>query len=396
MRGGLPSRSSSRSASSGPPGPPEAPSPQLSQRLTAPRRPGRGGTHPKSGSPQAGHGGFSGPDPASSGTTGVCCVPGIACSVRAVQGKAEILEWESRWAKPAALVTLVAVGLLVASVFVGGAVSGDGEAEVLRSTHEHSSAVTATSLLQAFGFALFALPLFFLFRAAQARSDRVRRQFIGLILVAPLFLAISSGLSAAARNDAASTFVAGDAKPTLTRAEAKEKCVDERDELGAEDFTAEYEPEAGEAPLAACEDRQREDDAAIEARTEASTAAAVSGFGIAGALGLAVALFYTGLWAMRTGLMGRFWASLGMALGIAIIFGLFPLALIWFLYLALLIAGWLPGGKPPAWDAGEAIPWPTPGEKAAEELEPEDPDNGEESSADQALGEERRKRKQRD
>lgn len=306
--------------------------------------------------------------------------------------KAETLEWESRWAGPVAAVTLVAVGLLIASVFAGGAVSGDGEAEVLRSTHEHSSAVTATSLLQAFGFALFALPLYYLFRAAQARSDRVRRQFIGLILIAPLFLAVSSGLSAAARNDAASTFVAGDAKPTLTRAEARKDCVEERDELGSGDFAAEYGAKAGAPALAACEERQVEDDAAVNARTEGSTAAAVSGFGIAGALGLAVALFYVGLWTMRTGLMGRFWSSLGMALGVAIIFGLFPLALIWFLYVALLIGGWVPGGKPPAWDAGEAVPWPTPGEKAAEELEPP----SEESSADQALGEERRKRKQRD
>lgn len=306
--------------------------------------------------------------------------------------KAETLEWEARWARPVAAATLVGVGLLIASVFVGGAVSGDGEAEVLRSTHEHSSAVTATSLLQAFGFALFALPLFYLFRAAQARSERVRRQFIGLIVIAPLFLALSSGLSAAARTDAASSFVAGDAKPDLTRAEARHDCVEERDDLGADDFAAEYEPGAGETPLAACEDRQIEDDAAIDARTEASTAAAVSGFGIAGAFGLAVALFYVGLWSMRTGLIGRFWASLGMALGVAIIFGLFPLALVWFLYVALLIGGWVPGGRPPAWQAGEAIPWPTPGEKVAEDLGPTE----EESSADQVLGEERKKRKQRD
>jgi hypothetical protein len=318
-----------------------------------------------------------------------------------LRSKAEILEWESRWAKPVAAATLLAVGLLVASVFVGGAVSGDGEAEVLRSTHEHSSAVTATSLLQALGFALFAVPLFYLFRAAEARSEQVRRQFVALIVVAPLFLAISSGLSAAARNDAASTFVGGDAKPTLTRGEAKKECVEERDDLGGEDFAAEFEPKAGETALTACEDRQLEDDAAVEARNEASTASAVSGFGIAGALGLAVALFYVGLWSMRTGLLGRFWASLGMALGVAIVFGLFPLALVWFLYLALLFGGWIPGGRPPAWEAGEAIPWPTPGEKAAEELEPaeEQPsstDDSGESSADRALGEERRKRKQRD
>jgi hypothetical protein len=46
--------------------------------------------------------------------------------------------------------------------------------------------------------------------------------------------------------------------------------------------------------------------------------------------------------------------------------------LIFFIYLGLLCIGRLPGGRPPAWEAGEAIPWPSPGEKAAKEMQPED------------------------
>jgi hypothetical protein len=319
-----------------------------------------------------------------------------------LQDRAEILEWEARWAKPVALLTFLAVILLVVSQVVGSTVSGDGEAEILRSTHEHTSAVTLSSLLQALGFALFAVPLFYLFRAARARSDRVRGQLVGLVVIAPLFLALSTGLSASARNDTASTFLAGDAKSTLSAQEAKKDCASERDDLGAKDFAEDFAPAAGQTPLAACEERKIGDDEASNARSEASTAAAVSGFGIAGALGLAVSLFYIGLWTMRTGLLGRFWGSLGMALGVAILLGLLPLAFIWLIYVALLIAGWVPGGKPPAWAAGEAIPWPTPGEKAADELSPEEetdaePSSGDqESSADRALGSERRKRKQRD
>ncbi len=289
------------------------------------------------------------------------------------KSRAEIVAWESRWAKPVATATLLAVALLIVSAIVGGAVSGDGDAEILRSTHENASAVTQSSILQALGFALFAVPLFYLFRAVQARSDRVRNQLVGLVVVAPLFLAISTGLSAAARNEAASTFVNGEAKSTLTEREANQKCVEERREKGAKDFGDEFEVAAGETPLAACEKRKVEDDEAANATSEASTAAVVSGFGLAGGLGLAVALFYTGLWAMRTGLLGRFWASLGMALGVAILIGFIIFTLVWFVYLALLILGRLPGGKPPAWDAGEPVPWPTPGEKAAAELEPDDP-----------------------
>jgi hypothetical protein len=63
---------------------------------------------------------------------------------------------------------------------------------------------------------------------------------------------------------------------------------------------------------------------------------------------------------MRTGLLTRFWGSLGLALGaVFVFFTLFTL--IWFIYLGLLFAGWVPGGRPPAWAAGEAMPWPKGG-----------------------------------
>jgi hypothetical protein len=87
-----------------------------------------------------------------------------------------------------------------------------------------------------------------------------------------------------------------------------------------------------------------------------------------------------------------------MASGVAFLLGpLFFITLVWFIYFGLLVLGKVPGGKPPAWAAGEAIPWPTPGEKAAADLE--GPVEG--SAADQALAELEsetppRKRKQRD
>jgi hypothetical protein len=313
-----------------------------------------------------------------------------------VDDRAEILEWESRWAKPVAALTFLAVALLIVSQVVGGAVSGDGDAEILRSTHEHASAVTQSSILQAIGFALFSVPLFYLFRAVRVRSGRVRGQLVGLVVIAPLFLAISTGLSAAARNEAATTFVDGDAKPGITAKAAGEDCESERQDLGAKEFREEFGGGAGAAALGQCTETRVADEEASNARSEASTAAAVSGFGIAGALGLAVALFYTNLWAMRTGLLSRFWASLGMALGVAALLGLIIFLLVWLIYLALLIAGRLPGGRPPAWAAGEAIPWPTPGEKAADELSPENPADPELPSPGGNPSEQHRKRKQRD
>lgn len=308
--------------------------------------------------------------------------------------RSETVEWEERWARPVALLTLFAVVLLVASQFVGGAVSGDGDAEVLRSTHEHTAAVTASSLMQVVAFALFALPLYYLFRAVRARNDRVRRQLVGLVVIAPLFLAISSGLSASARTDAASSFVDGDAKPGITAIEAREDCESERDELGVEEFVEELGGGSAAAATARCTQTRMADEEASNAIGEASAAAAVSGFGLAGALGLAITLLYTCLWAMRTGLLSRFWASLGMALGVAALLGLIIFLLVWLIYFALLVAGWAPGGKPPAWAAGEAIPWPTPGEKAADELSPAESESVDDHR--EQPGEPPRKRKQRD
>ena len=82
-------------------------------------------------------------------------------------------------------------------------------------------------------------------------------------------------------------------------------------------------------------------------------------------------MVYTCLWGVRTGLLTRFHGTLGMALGATFILppliGLtLPALLAWFMYFGLLIAGRTPKGRPPAWDAGVAIPPPKAGEDPPE------------------------------
>jgi hypothetical protein len=307
------------------------------------------------------------------------------------KSKAEIRAWESRWAAPAAIASIAGAVLLFVSTLIDP-VSGTGQAEILRSSDAHSGGVMASKLMQVLGFLLLTLPLVYLFRAVQARSDRVRGQLIGLVVAAPIFLAASSGFSIGATNEAADKFLAGEAELELTKKEANEECVDERRDEGGDFLVDEYDPRQGESPLRACESRKLEDDEASHAVGEASLTPAVSGLSLGGAFGFAISLFYSALWGMRTGILSRFWGSLGMVAGIALFLGpiFFLVTLIWFIYFGLLVLGVLPGGKPPAWEAGEAVPWPTPGEKAAAELEPEEGlDEGEEP-------EEKRKRKQRE
>lgn len=281
-----------------------------------------------------------------------------------------MLDREARWSLPVALATVAAIALLVASTVIVRSVSGDGDSEVLRSVHEHSSAVTASGVMQALAYLLLAAPLLYLFRAAQARSSQVRGQLVGLVVAAPLFLSMAAILTTVATTDAASEFVAGKGKSDLGRAVAIEECSDEqRDDESAfgDDFGG-----GGPAGLRRCADTKIADDRAEDAIGEAPTRAIATGFGLGGRLGLAFALFYSCLWAMRVGLLSRFWGSLGMAMGAAALLLLVQFTLIWFLYFALLVLGWVPKGRPPAWAAGVAIPWPTPGEKAAADLDPAD------------------------
>jgi hypothetical protein len=286
------------------------------------------------------------------------------------KSRAEVRAREQRWAVPVGLASIIAVIFLIASRPLN--VSGDGEAEFLREAHAQGGSVLLSGLMQTFAFLLLVLPLVYLFRAVQVRSDRVRPQLIGLVVAAPLFLAASSAVAIGITDEAADSFVAGDVKPELTVAEAREECAEERKDEGNDFLVDEYDPAKGESPLRACEDRKLQDDAASEATRDASLAPLATGLGLAGAFGFVVALLYSGLWAMRTGILSRFWGSVGMVAGVAFLLGpLFLVALVWFVYFGLLCLGIVPGGRPPAWEAGEAIPWPTPGDKAAAELEPE-------------------------
>jgi hypothetical protein len=262
-----------------------------------------------------------------------------------VTERARQLAWEERWARPAAVAALVGIAAIVAAIVVSTqAVGGsDGDSELLRNVDAERGAQLISSILQAIGVGLLAVPLYYLFRAADARSETMRSQLVGVVVAAPLFLAVLAILSGLSTLHAATEFVS-DEVPRLLASGV---------ELSSE----------------------RANDVANDTIADAPLRPLAAGFGLGGQIGFVVAMFYTAMHAMRAGLLTRFWGSLGMALG-AVSFIFFQFALLWFVYLGLLIAGVVPGGRPPAWQSGEAEPWPTPGEKAASELPPpEEPEN---------------------
>jgi hypothetical protein len=258
--------------------------------------------------------------------------------------KQAVLAWEERWSRPVAVATLASILLIVAAIVVAsqGIGGSDGDSELLRNVDANRSAQLISSILQGIGIGLLAAPLYYLFRAANARSEKMRGQLVGVVIAAPLFLAVLAILSGLSNLEAASTFVSDQVPRLMAKGVALSS--------------------------------DRANDVASDTIADSSLRPIAAGFGIGGQIGFVVAMFYTSLHAMRTGLLTRFWGSLGMALG-AVSFIFFQFTLLWFIYLGFLIAGLVPGGKPPAWQSGEAEPWPTPGEKAAEDLD-RAPDEG--------------------
>jgi hypothetical protein len=244
--------------------------------------------------------------------------------------RTEIIDRERRWARPAAFAAFGVLIFLVASVVVqsGVDVSTDTDAEFLRTYEANASTLILSAILNAIAFALFAPVLAYLFKAAEARSDRMRSGLIGLVFAGPLFLAAALILQSFAYDSIAADFVASDgaACPDTQSAADQDQCVED---LIADD----------------------------------SLASVAGGLQLAGSLGLVIGVVYTSLNAMRVGLLTRFLGTLGMAVGVAsLLFG--PIFLVLYaLALGLLYVGLVPGGRPPAWDAGEAVPWPAPGER---------------------------------
>jgi hypothetical protein len=136
--------------------------------------------------------------------------------------------------------------------------------------------------------------------------------------------------------------------------------------------------------------------------------------GISAPLGgtmMAAAYVMTCLNAMRTGLLPRMWGILGIFAGVMLVFPVAALSQllqpIFLIVLALIFIGRYPGVKMPAWDSGEAEPWPSAADEAAAKREareakkrggkpaPPDPEPVERVTAKPHPSSKKRKRKRR-
>lgn len=291
----------------------------------------------------------------------------------------EVVARESRLMLPAGILALVGVALIVASTLLrqsAGKIDGVTEAAKLRQFADLGTSAVIGDAIALFGLLLLIFPLFFLFQAAAARAPRVRRGFAMFVIIGPLLLGVQGLVGTIARESIGDEYVKefpvaspdenrksdesnGDSKTDSTSSSNQATDSQTTKESGSSsksDATASSSA-SGESRESAREKRAKE----LIDGSQAIQITAV--LGLVGALAFVFAMVYTSLWSFRTGLLTRFWGTLGMALGVALVFlgsmGFLGL-LIWFAVLGLMFVGIFPGGRPPAWTAGVAIPWPKP------------------------------------
>ncbi len=276
--------------------------------------------------------------------------------------------------------------------------SGASDAQQLRSLHDHSGAILLSSILRAIGFLTLPVPLVYLFRAAQARNPRVQGALVGFVLLGPILFAAQGIVQSAAANRVSADFV--ELPKEQSRPYSEFEAELNKDPKSIEKvtiYTGRNVLEVGQADgtfytvkdfgkqsaekvvssLPSSLDSAGVDndvdtdgapgDAFARHLLQDSTGVQVAqGLLFPAVLGMVVAMIYTPLQAMRTGLLTRFFGTLGMAFGASLIL-ILPAALLgivlWSGWLGLLFVGRVPGGRPPAWEAGEAIPWLKPGEE---------------------------------
>jgi hypothetical protein len=312
-----------------------------------------------------------------------------------------ILERERDGARLAATGAVLTLALFVVSLViqqVAGLATGASEADQLRSLHDHSGAILTSSVFRAAAFLLLPLPMLYLFRAAQARNPRVQGVMIAFVFIGPILFAAQGIVQAKGAGAAGDDFVKSTPEQTRSypafqrQVHHNAKAVDkvtlytatkalEVQQTDGTFYSVANYPASAESRLPSeldhaspsidhatdsDADAQAGDALATHVTDNNGTIQVSQAMAVPALLGLVVMMVYIPLQALRAGLLTRAVGSLGIALGAAIVILPFAMigVLIWVGYLGLLIAGRVPGGRPPAWEAGEAIPWPRAGEPA--------------------------------
>ena len=241
--------------------------------------------------------------------------------------KQDQLEWEARWARPAAAAAILAALLLITHVVLFQTLAEDRPGveplpDSLLSTDESPGTLLGAGVAQALAMLLLIGVFLYLFRAIRAREGQIPSWFVYLVVAGPVLYAIGLVLGPLDRIDVAEQFA--DGMPT----------EGERGEERAENLL------------------------------EDSVDIGVFIPSFAGQLATAFLFVMLPLRARRVGLLSPFMGILGVVTGALLvlqILGLvsFIIAAFWLGAVGALYLGLWPGGRGPAWESGEPEPWPT-------------------------------------
>ena len=198
--------------------------------------------------------------------------------------------------------------------------------------HDHKGPVFVTTALQALSTALLAVPLWYLYEATRFRRPEVPPVARYLAIAAPplhAILALARQVQVAHVADKVHAHLLANSMPP-----------------DAANHYAKDQLSAGAAQV-------------------------VGGLGLAAGIALAFAFVLVALNAMRAGLLSRFMGILGIGVGVLFVLpllGSVPIVeMFWVAAVGLLALGrWPQQGRGPAWETGEAIPWPTAQQRAEE------------------------------
>lgn len=258
----------------------------------------------------------------------------------------EQLAWEARAGRPAAAAAILSALTGIAGWILYQSVIADrrdGTDGFLEAIDRQASAFVASGALQALSILLLIPPLLYLYRAIKHRRPDLTQAAAVLAVLGAVAFAASTVLQQLKLVDIAREFFPFDVS-------------DDASELQGDAYAEAVDP-----------------DKAAEKFARDELSPALQGIGLGGTFSLAFSVVMLSINAIRVGLLSRFMGILGVAMGAMFVipFGIQPiLQLFWLCALGLLILGLWPGGRGPAWQTGEAIPWPSGG-RQREQIEGE-------------------------
>jgi hypothetical protein len=228
------------------------------------------------------------------------------------------LEWEARAGRLAGYAAFLCAAVILGTIIYSATAlpkSADTLNKALPQFAAHKHAFYVAAYLSALAMLAFVAPLYYLFRATRFRRSELPPLMRFLVIAGPILFAICSVWVQYRQAHAADQFVAGAVKT----------------KKHAEDLVR-----------------------------DATTLAVSVRFAASIATGLAT--LFVSLNAMRAGLLSRFTGAIGVILGGLFAIPVFPAPIIqafWVTALGLVFLNLWPGGRGPAWETGEAEPWPS-------------------------------------